>query len=100
MADVTSSLSTEFDIFERKARQDGCLETTVTLYKPIASVDQTDIEFLIPGDSDTYIDPNVQLFMRDKLVKTDGADLAETDYVAGINNLFYSLFSQCTVSLN
>jgi len=53
MAEVPSFLSTEFDLFERKARQVGCLETTETIYKPIASVDQTDIEFLIPGDSDT-----------------------------------------------
>ena len=63
------------------------METTETIYKPIASVDKTDIEFLIPADSDTYIDPNVKLFIRGKLVKNDGADLAETDYVAGINNL-------------
>ena len=34
------------------------------------------------------------------LVKTDGTDLAETDYVAGVNNLLHSLFSQCTISLN
>ena len=83
MAEVPSFLSTEFDLFERKARQDGCLETTETIYKPIASVDQTDIAFLIPADSDTYIDPNLKLFIRGKLVKNDGTDLAETDYVAG-----------------
>ena len=64
MVEVPSFLSTEFDLFDRKARQVGCLETTETIYKPIASVDQTDIEFLIPGDSETYIDPNVKLFIR------------------------------------
>ena len=53
MAEIPSYISTEFDLFERKARQDGCLETTETIYKPIASVDQKDIEFLIPADSDT-----------------------------------------------
>ena len=76
------------------------METTETIYKPFASVEQTDIEFLIPSDSDTYIDPNIKLFNRGKLFKTDGTDLAETDYVAGVNNLLHSLFSQCTISLN
>jgi len=93
MAEIPSYISTEFDLFERKARQDGCLETTETIYKPIASVDQKDIEFLIPADSDSYIDPNKKLFIRGKLIKTDGTNLAETDYVAGVNNLLHSLFN-------
>jgi len=42
----------------------------------------------------------LKLFIRGKLVKNDGSDLAETDYVEGINNLFHSLFSQCTITLN
>ena len=33
-------------------------------------------------------------------MKNDGTDLTETDYVAGINNLLHSLFSQCTITLN
>ena len=59
MAGIPEYISTEFDLFARKPRQDGCVGTTETIYKPIASVDQTDIEFLIPADSDTYIDPNI-----------------------------------------
>ena len=65
MAEVPLHISTELDLFERKARQDGFLETTETIYKLIASVDQTDIEFLIPADSDTYIDPNIKLFIKE-----------------------------------
>jgi len=100
MAEIPSYISTEFDLFARKLRQDGCVETIETIYKPIASVDQTDIELLIPADSDTCIDSNIHLFIRQKLVKTEGTDLAETDYVAGVNNLLHSLFSQCSISLN
>ena len=100
MADEPSFVGSDFDLFARKAKQDSCVDTTETLYKPIASVDQTDIEFLIPGDSETYIDLNLKLFIRGKLIKKDGTDLAETDYVSGINNLLHSLFSQCTISLN
>ena len=64
MAGIPKYISTEFDLFARKARQDECVETLETIYKPIASVEQTDIEFLIPADSDTYIDPHIKLFIR------------------------------------
>ena len=53
-AEEPTFVGSEFDLFSRKAKQDSCLETNETIYKPIASVDQTDIEFLIPGDSDPY----------------------------------------------
>ena len=53
MAEEPSDLGTGFHLFARKSKQDSCLDTTETIYKPIASVDQTDIEFVIPGDSET-----------------------------------------------
>jgi len=76
MAKIPSYICTEFELFARRAREDGCVETIETIYKPIASVDQTDVEFLIPADSNTYIDPNIHLFISGKLVKTDGTDVA------------------------
>jgi len=100
MAEEPSFVVIEFDLFGRKPKQDSCLETTETIYEPIVSVDQTDIEFLIPGDSDTCIDLNLKLFIRGKLIKKDGTDLAETEYTVRINNLLHSLFSQCMISLN
>jgi len=45
MAEVPSSMGTEFDIFARKPRQLAVEGTTETIYKPIASIDQTAIEF-------------------------------------------------------
>jgi len=86
-------MGTDFDLFARKAKQYSCVDTTETIYKPTASVDQTDIEFLIPGDSETYIHLNLKLFIRGNLVKKDGTDLAETEYTAGINILLHSLYS-------
>jgi len=100
MAEEKSFLGIEFDLFARKPTEDSWLDTTETIYKPIASVDQSDIEFLISGKSDTYIELNLKLFIRGKLIKEDGTDLADTDYTAGINNLLHSLLSQCTISLN
>ena len=72
MAEVPSFVGTEFDIFNHKARQSVVLETTETIYRPIASIDQTDIEFLIPGDSYTYIDLDIKLFIKGKLMKENG----------------------------
>ena len=49
-------------------------------YKPIASVDQSDLEFLIPADNDTYIDPNEKIYVRSKLSKAGGTALDNTDF--------------------
>jgi hypothetical protein len=100
MAEVPSFLGTEFDIFERKPKQTSTVETNETIYRPIASVDQADIEFVKPGDSNNYVDLDFKLFVKGKLMREDGTDLPDTDYTAGINNLLHSLFSQCTIYLN
>jgi hypothetical protein len=75
------------------------LGTTQFTYKLIASVDQRDLDFLIPSDRDTYIDINIKLYVRGKLVAGDGKDLKATDHTAIINNMLHSLFSQCFISL-
>ena len=62
-ADVVSG-STEFDTFATRHVQTSTLETVETAYKPIASLDQSDLEFLIPADHNTYIDLNIQLYIR------------------------------------
>ena len=93
-------VSSEFDIFAPKPVQLAIQETKLVHYKSIASVDQRDLEFLIPADYDTYIDPDIKLFVKDKLTKADGSALDATDHTAGVNNFLHSLFSQCTIILN
>jgi len=44
MAEEPSFVGTEFDIFGRKPKQSSTVQTNETIYRPIASVDQTDIE--------------------------------------------------------
>ena len=66
----------------------------------MASLDESDIEFLIPADHDTYIDLNIQLYLRGKLTKADGTDLDDKDHTCMVNNLLYSLFKQGNISLN
>ena len=100
MAEVPSRMGTDFHIFAPKPRQVVVEGTTETIYKPIASIDQSDIEFLIPGDSETYIALDIKLYIKGQLLKEDNKELGDTDYTTGINNLLHSLFSQCNISLN
>jgi hypothetical protein len=100
MSVVGGFVSTEFDVFAQKPVQEAVLDKTETSYKPIASVDMSDLEFVIPGDNDTYLDPDIKIFIRGKLTKGDGTDLDATDFTAGTNNFLHSLFSQCNISLN
>ena len=78
--------------------QEFILETLDVVYKPIASVDQSDLEFLIPTDNETYIDPDINVYVRGKLTKIDGTALDEKDFTSVTNNFLHSLFSQYSVS--
>jgi len=100
MAEEPSYVGTEFDIFVRKPKQSSTVETNETIYRPIVPFDQRDIEFVIPGDSDTYVDLDLKLFVKGKLQTEDNTDLPETDHTAVVNNLLHSLISQCTIYLN
>jgi hypothetical protein len=93
-------MSSEFDIFAAKPVQESVLETTEVVYKPIASVDQSDLEFLIPADSETYKDLDIKLYVRGKLTTKDGTPLDNKDLTSVTNNFLQSLFSQCRVSLS
>jgi len=87
-------VSCEYDIFAPKPVQSAILGTDVVHYKPIATVNQNDLEFLIPGDSETYIDQDIKLYVRGKIIGADGKDLDASDSTAGTNNFLNSLFSQ------
>ena len=63
-------------------------------------MDQKDLEFLIPSDSDTYIVLYIKLYIRDKLVSGSGKYVDLTDTTTLANNHLHSLFSQCKVTLN
>jgi hypothetical protein len=51
-----ASVSSEFDIFAHRPIQTSVLGTVENVYKPIATVDQNYVEFMVPNDSDTYMD--------------------------------------------
>jgi len=100
MSANTVSVISEFDIFASKPIQIFVLETTEVKYKPIACVNQSELEFLIPGENDTYIDLDIKRYIRGKLTKAEGTNLDNTDLTAVTNNFLHSLFSQCSIALN
>jgi len=94
------SVTSEFDIFMHRPIQTAVLGTVETVYKTLAPVEENDLEFVVRGDSDTYIDLYIKTYVRGKLVSSSRkyVDLTHTTAVA--NKLLNSLFSQCTVTLN
>ena len=80
--------------------QSSIVETIEEPHKPVSGVDQCDVEFLVPATSDMYIDPNIKVFIRGRLTKTNRTDLDESDSTGVTNNLLHSLFSQCTIIIN
>jgi len=48
-------------------------------YKPIPPVDRNDLEFFVPADNDTYIDLDIKLYVRGKLISASGMDMDFTD---------------------
>ena len=89
----------EFDIVPSYPIRSALADTTGVKYKPIASVDQNEIEFLNHANYDTYIDLDTKLYIRGKLTKADGPALDITDFTALTNNGFHSLFSQFSIAL-
>jgi len=86
-----SSIISEFEIFAHKPEQTSVLGTIETTYQPLASVDQNDLEFLIPADKDKYIRLDIQLYDIGNLTSGSGND---------VDHSLHSLFIQSNVVLN
>jgi len=80
------SLSSEFDILSPKPIQASFVETSKVTYKPITSVDPSVRDFLIPDNSDTYIDLDIKLYIRGIVTMADLTALDNTDYTAVTDN--------------
>jgi len=96
MAAAVSFVGTEFDIIAPKPIQSAVLETTDTIYKPLASLNSDDLEFLIPAGPETYVDLDIKFLVKDQLIKANGTVLDNTDFT----DFLHTLFSQCSISLN
>ena len=71
-------------------------------YRPINTLAEgSPIEFEIPGASEEYLDlGNSMSYVRMKVVKPNGNNLADADKVGPVNAFLHSLFSQVEISLN
>ena len=94
-----AAVGSEFHVVHRPI-QTARLGTVETVYKHLAPVEQDDLEFVIPGYSDTYVDLDIKLYVCGKVVSSLVKDVELTDTTAVANNFQHSLFSQCTVWLN
>ena len=92
----------ELDLFALPPTQTSVEEGQWVEFHPISTIsDGGPIEFFIPGSGEEYLDLNqTQLYVRAKVTKGDGSDLAADDPVGPVNLFLQSLFSQIDVSLN
>jgi hypothetical protein len=74
------------------------LSSRVTHYKAIAPVDQTDLDLIITGDGETYLDLDIHMSVL--LTAQDDSALDPTDNTTVVNSLLHSLFSQFSFTLN
>ena len=97
-------LKSGLDIFFKRSNQTFAVKGHTVIYKRIASADNpAKLEFNCSDHSHYYIDLNsVRLFLRVKLVKTDGSDIesAEPNTVGCVTNLLHSIFSSLSTSPN
>jgi hypothetical protein len=64
-------------------------------------VEPSYLEFVIPADNESYVDLDIKLHVRDKLVNSnDGKDNDAKDFSRPKKNFLQSLFKQCGVTLN
>ena len=92
------TVSSDFDIFAHKPIQTSGLETIETVTKTIAPGKQSDLEFLIL--SDTYIDLDIKLNVRGKLISGNGERIGQKNITTVEKSFFQSLFSQCNITRN
>jgi len=66
----------------------------------VATVDQCELQFVVPGNYDTYIDLNIHFNVKGNLIKPDGTDFDSNGYTTFVNNSLPLLFCQCSFTLN
>uniref|UniRef100_A0A336KME8 CSON012962 protein n=1 Tax=Culicoides sonorensis TaxID=179676 RepID=A0A336KME8_CULSO len=94
----------KLDLFSSPPIQSSILRTEKVNYNPITSLENSgSIEYHIPGTFDTYRDlSSMQLTLTVKIVDNTDPPLQQLfpETVYPVNNIFHSLFRQCTVFLN
>ena len=100
--DSCECTKSELDLFALPPTQVAIERGEWVEYKPISALNDTmQIEFAVPGIGEEYMDlSHTMLYLKVKVVKSNGAALEENEVVAPVNNWMHSLFSQVDIFLN
>lgn len=95
-------VKTELELFNLPATQTAIESGQWIEFHPLSNVfDGGPVEFHISGSAEEYIDlSQTQLYVKAKIVKTDGSPLAKDAVIGPVNLFLHSLFSQVDVTLN
>ena len=95
-------VKSELDLFSVPPTQTSIESASFAEYHPISSLsDGGPIEFEFSSSGDEYIDFNdSQLYLKVKIVKADGSNIAADAKVGFVNNALHSLISQVDISFN
>ncbi|XP_065203481.1 uncharacterized protein F54H12.2-like [Planococcus citri] len=101
--DSCECTKSELDLFALPPTQIAIERGEWVEYKPISALnnDSPQIEFTVPGIGEEYMDlSHTLLYLKVKVVKSDGTAISDSDVVAPVNNWMHSLFSQVDIFLN
>ena len=100
--DSCECTKSELDLFSLPLTQTSIESGQWVHYHPIAPLsDGSNIEFVVPGSGEDYIDPaHTLLHLTVKVTNEAGLALAADVQVGPVNNWAHSMFSQIDVSLN
>lgn len=102
MKDSPECAKSELDLFTLPPTQTVIERGQWVEYHPVANIsDGSPVEFNISGSGEDYLDlSQTQLYVKVKILKSNGASLVKEDKVGPVNLFLHSLFSQIDVSLN
>lgn len=100
--DSVACAKSELDLFMVPPTQTAIEKGHFVEYHPLSNIrDGAPIEFLISGSGGEYADlSSSHLYVKVKIVQTDGTAIPDKEPVAPTNLFLHSLFSQIDVSLN
>ena len=102
MAESQICLKSELDLFALPPTQMSVFDTQDIEYQPLTGLtDEGPVEFFISGEGERYIDlTKLKCHIKCKIVKKDGTDLTDADFVVPESNLLHNIFGQIDVTAN
>lgn len=97
------AIRSEVDIFSLPSTDTTCDYSLYSEYQPISNIQDSNskLEFKITGNTTHYLDLyDSFLYLKIKILGSDGTSIAETAKISTSNNFFHSLFSQLDVYFN